>query len=144
MFRLGNTRRSELVGLTATVTFARFQTCDGESQRMRAFDQLSLERSGVLFFPLTWTIVHPIDEHSPLHGLTHEDLVSSQAEFLVLVGATEETFSQTVHARTSYTANEVRWGARFGNIYAPPTPEGLVRVDLRLIDTVEPAELPVS
>ncbi|HWZ60494.1 MAG TPA: ion channel [Gemmatimonadaceae bacterium] len=143
MFRVGNTRRSELVGLTATVTFARFQDCDGE-ERMRAFDQLSLERSGVLFFPLTWTIVHPIDEHSPLHGLTQEDLVKAHAEFLVLVSATEETFSQLVHTRTSYTADEVRWGVKFGNIYTPPTPEGLVQVDLRRIDAVVAADLPVG
>ena len=142
MFRLGNERRSELVSLTATVTYARFQDCDGV--RTRLFDQLPLERSSVLFFPLTWTIVHPIDEQSPLHGVTQEDLLSSQAEFLILLTATEETFSQTVHTRTSYLADEIRWGAKFGNIFAPPTPEGLVRVDLRKIDAVEPSELPAK
>ena len=142
MFRLGNERRSELVSLTATVTYARFQDCDGV--RTRLFDQLPLERSSVLFFPLTWTIVHPIDEHSPLHGVTQQDLLSSQAEFLILLTATEETFSQTVHTRTSYLADEIRWGAKFGNIFAPPTPEGLVRVDLRKIDAVEPSELPTK
>jgi inward rectifier potassium channel len=140
MFRLGNERRSELVSLAATVTFARFQDRDGE--RMRAFDQLTLERPGVLFFPLTWTIVHPIDEHSPLHGLTQQDLVAAQAEFLVMLTATEETFSQTVHTRTSYAADELRWGAKFGSIYVPPVPGGLVRVDLRRIDNVEPTQLP--
>jgi inward rectifier potassium channel len=141
MFRLGNERRSELVSLAATVTFARFQNRDGE--RMRAFDQLTLERPGVLFFPLTWTIVHPIDEHSPLHGLTQQDLIDTQAEFLVMLTATEETFSQTVHTRTSYAADELRWGAKFGSIYVPPA-RGLVRVDLRRIDNVEPTQLPSS
>jgi inward rectifier potassium channel len=140
MFRLGNQRRSELVSLQAVVTYARFQNCDGV--RTRVFDQLALERQSVLFFPLTWTVVHPIDEHSPLHGVTQKDLLDTQAEFLVLLTATEETFSQTVHTRTSYQADEVRWGAKFGDIYVPPTPEGLVRVDLRKIDEVEPAPLP--
>lgn len=140
MFRLGNQRRSELVGLQATVTFARFQNCDG--MRTRVFDQLTLERPGVLFFPLTWTVVHPIDEHSPLRGLSRQDLIDTQAEFLVLLTATEETFSQSVHTRTSYLGEEVRWGAKFGDIYVPPTPEGLVRVDLRKIDSTEPSPLP--
>jgi inward rectifier potassium channel len=142
MFRLGNQRRSELVSLQATVTFARFQNCDGV--RTRVFDTLALERQSVLFFPLTWTVVHPIDAQSPLHGVTQQDLLDTQAEFLVLLTATEETFSQSVHTRTSYLADEVRWGAKFGDIYVPPTPEGLVRVDLRKIDQVEPAPLPES
>jgi inward rectifier potassium channel len=142
MFRLGNTRRSELVNLTAVVTFARFQQCDGE--RTRVFDQLSLERDSVLFFPLTWTVVHPIDEHSPLHGLTQQDLLDTKAEFLVLLTATEETFSQVVHTRTSYAAEEVRWGAKFGSIYMAPDPDGVVVVNLKRIDQVEPAALPGS
>jgi inward rectifier potassium channel len=141
MFRLGNERRSELVSLNATVTFARFQNCDGE--RMRVFDQLALERTSVIFFPLTWTIVHPIDAHSPLRGLTRQDLIDAQAEFLVLLTATEETFSQVVHTRSSYTADEVRWGAKFGSVYVPPTADGVVRVDLRRIDDVEATPLPV-
>jgi inward rectifier potassium channel len=140
MFRLGNERRSELVNLIATVTFARFQHCEGE--RMRSFDTLALERPGVLFFPLTWTIVHPIDEQSPLWGVTQEDLNTSQAEFLILLTATEETFSQVVHTRSSYTADEVRWGAKFGSVYVPPKRDGRVRVDLRQIDDVQPAALP--
>jgi inward rectifier potassium channel len=139
MFRVGNERRSELVNLTAVVTFARFQQCDGE--RTRVFDQLALERPGVLFFPLTWTLVHPIDEHSPMHGMTQQDLIDTQSEFLVLLTATEETFSQSVHTRTSYAADEIQWGARFGNIYVPDG-DGLVTVDLRKIDDVDAAALP--
>jgi len=140
MFRVGNTRRSELVNLTAVVTFARFQDCNGE--RTRLFDQLPLERESVLFFPLTWTVVHPIDDKSPLHGLTQKDLLDTKAEFLVLLTATEETFSQVVHTRTSYAADEVRWGAKFGNIYVSPDSDGVVVVDLKRIDHVDPADLP--
>jgi inward rectifier potassium channel len=139
MFRLGNERRSELVNLSATVTFARFQNCDGE--RTRVFDQLPLERPGVLFFPLTWTIVHPIDQRSPMHGMTRQDLINDQAEFLVLITGTEETFSQVVHTRTSYSAKEIRWGAKFGNIYKPDG-DGVIRVDLQKIDEIDPATLP--
>src|SRR5258705_8412612 len=84
---------------------------DGEP--VRRYRQLKLERDQVLFLPLTWTIVHPIDEKSPLHGLTAEDLKREQAEFLILLKAFDDTFSQTVFARYSYRHDEVQWGKRF-------------------------------
>ena len=61
---------------------------------MRRFHQLPLERKKVTFFPLTWTIVHPIDKESPLYGLTREECVSAEAEILVLLTGIEEIFSQ--------------------------------------------------
>ncbi len=74
---------------------------------------LKLERPSVMLFPLTWTIVHPIDADSPLFGKTHADLEALQAEFIVLIKAWDETFSQTVHQRFSYRYDDLVWGARF-------------------------------
>ena len=51
--------------------------------------------------------MHPIDEKSPMYGLTRDDLVARDAEFLVLMSGIDETFSQTVHARTSYKPTEI-------------------------------------
>jgi inward rectifier potassium channel len=96
---------------------------------------LNLERKSVVFFPLTWTIVHPIDESSPLHGVTKEMLHASDAEFLVLITAIDETFSQTVHARSSYKDHEVVWGARFGSVFS--TVDGNVSVNLHLIHNIQ-------
>jgi len=139
MFRLVNERRSELVNVEATVTFSRFETVDGV--RTRTFSELALERSKVVFFSLTWTIVHPIDATSPLYGLTYQDLVDSQAEVLVLLTAVDEVFSQQVHTRTSYVATEILWGARFINVFIKPARDGKVRVDTRLLDRCERAEI---
>ena len=74
---------------------------------MRRYDQLSLERTRVTFFPLSWTVVHPIDEKSPMRGMTHDDLVAEDAEFMILLAGIDETFSQTVHARSSYKPDEI-------------------------------------
>jgi inward rectifier potassium channel len=79
----------------------------------RKFDYLTLERDNVLLFPLTWTIVHPIDAASPLAGKTAQELTEMQAEFIVFIKAFDETFSQTVHSRYSYRADEIVWGAKF-------------------------------
>ena len=90
----------------------------------------------MVFFPRSWTIVHPIDDKSPLRDWTGEDLVDCDAEFLVLLNGFEETFSQTVHARSSYTSSEVVWGARFLSMFTPRT-DGDVRVDIRKLHEIE-------
>jgi inward rectifier potassium channel len=79
----------------------------------RKFSNLTLERDTVLLFPLTWTVVHPIDESSPLFGKTPEDLARLQVEVMILVKGFDETFSQIVHSRFSYRADEIVWGAKF-------------------------------
>jgi inward rectifier potassium channel len=110
-FRVVNGRHAQLVNISAVVTMSRFE---GEPpNRLRRFYQLSLERSTVAFFPMNWTVVHPIDETSPLWGWDESRLLEAETEFLVLLTAVDETFSQTVHSRSSYTAEELRVGHRF-------------------------------
>ena len=133
MFRLTNARKSQLIELEAKVLSTMM---DGSTRR---YDQLTLERTRVVFFPLSWTIVHPIDEKSPLYGLTKHDLLKRDAEFLVLLSGVDETFSMTVHARTSYKADEVREGHRFVNIYKPVRSDGTVSIDVRKLSQTEPA-----
>ncbi|HEY5062638.1 MAG TPA: hypothetical protein VII52_13950, partial [Gemmatimonadaceae bacterium] len=134
MFRISNGRSSQLVELEAKVQFSRI---DGS---LRKYDQVSLERSRVTFFPLSWTIVHPIDEKSPLFGMTSEALIASEAEFLILLAGTDETFSQTVHARSSYKPHEIRFGHRFVNIYNPIGADGIVSIDVRKLSDTEPSD----
>ncbi len=115
-FRIVNRRQNSLMELEATVTLMLVDPVDGVLRR--DFKQLKLERDRVLFFPLTWTIVHPIDSESALSGLTQEDLQTRQAEFLILVKAWDETFSQTVHQRYSYRYDELIWGGKFRPAFA--------------------------
>lgn len=135
-FRIANTRRSEIVQLEARVLLSRMET-DAEGRRLRRFAPLQLERDRVVFFPLSWTIVHPIDERSPLWGMTQGDLAASEAEILVLLSGLEETFSATVHARTSYRADEIRWHARYANVFNPPRPDGTLSIDIGRLHEVE-------
>ncbi len=111
MFRIMNTRDNELLELQASVVLSRFEDVAGF--RQRRFYPLTLDRSKVAFFPINWTIVHPIDQQSPLYGWDEAMLRTSEAEFLILLTATDDTFAQTVHNRGSYTAHEVIWEAKF-------------------------------
>jgi inward rectifier potassium channel len=140
MFRLANARDSELFDVQAEVAVARFKIGTGQTERL--FDSLSLERPSITLFPLSWTIVHPIDESSPLRGMTQEELVESEAEFLVRLTAFDDTSGQTVHVRSSYKWDEVVWGARFTNIIDREQPDGIIRVDVQKIGEYEPAVLP--
>jgi inward rectifier potassium channel len=136
MFRLANERTSQLTEVAATVSLSRLE--DTPSGPVRRFHELRLDRPQVVFLPLHWVVVHPIDERSPLHGVLPEAFRASQAEILILLSAMDETFSQTVHVRSSYRAEEVVWGSRFADMFLRVEEEGLVGVDMRRIHDVEP------
>lgn len=141
-FRLANERNSQLTNVEATVVLNRFEMRDGG--RTRRFHPLKLERERVMFMPLHWVVVHPIDEQSPLRGVTREDLLAGDAEFLILLTGLDETYSQTVHARSSYKADEVIWNAKFADMYMPRQ-DGLISVDLSKISALEElAETPTG
>jgi inward rectifier potassium channel len=134
MFRIVNERQNQLIEVNATLTFSRMETHDG--RHLRRFYLLPLERDKVTFFPLHWTIVHPIDEKSPLFGVTQKELEETDAEFAILLTGIDETFSQSVHSRSSYKYDEVAVGAKFRDMFLP-TENGVVRVDLRRLSDIE-------
>ena len=137
MFRLVNNRHSQLIELKAQVLFSRFTEKDGKT--IRRFDVLELERQRVAFFPLAWTIVHPIDENSPMFGMTEEKFREIDAEILVMLSAIDETFSQTVFTRSSYKADEIKFGYKFANLYNNPQNGEPISIDIRKLSEVERA-----
>lgn len=135
MFRITNARSNQLMELEAKVQFTRL---GGAGRR---YTQLKLERTKVVFFPLSWTIVHPIDETSPLFGWTHEDLVRTDAEFLILISGVDETFAQAVHARSSYKPDEIVVGKKFANMYNPVDADGTISIDVSRLSELEDAPI---
>ena len=137
MFRIVNLQPGELSDVQARVNLAWFEEINGV--RERNFHELALERSSVEFFTLHWTIVHPITRESPLAGITPEALAASQAEFLIVVSALEETFSTRVSARSSYVWDEIRWDVKFASIFANG-PEGVIAIDVERLSRTEPLD----
>jgi inward rectifier potassium channel len=110
-FRVVNLRSNTLIDMQVTAVL---MTIDGPPGNLaREFKVLALERDSIYFFPVTWTIVHPIDESSPFFGKTADDLARLRAEVLILIKGFDDTFSQTVNARYSYRYDEIVWGAKF-------------------------------
>jgi inward rectifier potassium channel len=110
-FRLVNRRTNSLMELEARLMLMTVELRDGRPHR--TYQMLALERSQVLFFPLTWTVVHPISQESPLWGKTPDDLARLQAEVLILIKGYDDTFNQTVLSRYSYRHDEILWDRRF-------------------------------
>ena len=134
-FRIANARRSQLIDVQVQAILTKVERVSGSA--VRKFYELNLERNRVVFFPLSWTVVHPIDSASPIWGLTHADLVDGDAELLVLLIGTDETVSQSVHSRSSYQADEIVWGAKFANMFMRTEGEGIIGMNLSRIHDIE-------
>jgi inward rectifier potassium channel len=141
MFRIANLRRSQIIELSAKVIFSRWEF-NAQGERHRRFYDLPLERRKVTFFPLSWTIVHPIDAESPLYQIGEGACGEAQAEFLVLLKGIDDTFSQTVHARSSYLGEEVVWNARFQSILEFPSDSEQLAIDVKRIHDIERIDTP--
>jgi inward rectifier potassium channel len=131
MFRLANLRRNTLIDLQIEIIFSYNEDVNGKL--VRRFFPLELERKRVSILTLSWTVVHPLDENSPLKDITAEDLKKTQASFAVLLKAFDDTFSQTVHSRTSYQAEHVIWDAKFKPTFDRDE-DGKIALDLSRIN----------
>jgi inward rectifier potassium channel len=140
MFRIANTKQNELIQVEAQVLVS----MRDEKSGGRVFLPLKLERDDLNFLALTWTVVHPIDENSPILGKSLSQLIELDAEFLILLKAINDTYSQTVYSRSSYKANEIEWGAKFRSIRPVPDNKGKVILKLDQVDEIEKAALPVE
>ncbi|QHV97335.1 ion channel [Spirosoma endbachense] len=139
MFRIINARSHQLIDVLVEVTMSRMET-KADGTKHRNYYSLSLERKKVTFFPTNWTLVHAITNKSPLHGCTPEDLAESDTEFLILLQAMDDTFSQVVHRRYSYRYDEVLWGHKFRPMFDSGQ-SGIVNLDLEKLDDTEEVEL---
>jgi inward rectifier potassium channel len=137
--RVGNKRLNQIVDAHLSAVLLRSeQTKEGE--RYRELYDLKLERDSTPIFSMSWTIIHPITPDSPLYGTDPNKLESSDAEILVSLSGRDETLSQEIHARFSYTAEDIRWNHRFVDIINR-NEKGLIEVDFENIHQTRPTNL---
>jgi inward rectifier potassium channel len=135
MFRVANQRGNQILEANVTLTLAR-QIMTREGLSMRRFEELALVRSRSPLFALSWTVMHPLDETSPIYGATRESLLDQQAEFIVVLSGTDETFADTIYARHSYMPDEIYWNKQFADIISWRA-DGRRIVDLRKFHSVK-------
>ena len=115
MFRCANQRLNQILEAQIVVTVLRDEVSN-EGRTLRRFHDLKLVRQRTPVFVLTWTVMHPIDEASPLHGLTAQELIDEELEIIVVLSGVDETFAQSIQARHSYLAEEILWDHTFVDI----------------------------
>ncbi|HUY68898.1 MAG TPA: ATP-sensitive inward rectifier potassium channel 10, partial [Alphaproteobacteria bacterium] len=108
-----------------------------EGYQMRRFYDLPLVRDYVPVLQLTWTLLHRIDEHSPLYGASPASLRATEDEIIVSLSGQDETLSQTIHARHSYIADEIVCGAFFEDILTRRE-DGVIEVNYNLFHAYRP------
>jgi inward rectifier potassium channel len=135
-FRIANQRSNVLMDVEAEVMLMTVENGeDGELRRQ--FVELALERRRIFFLPLTWTVVHPIDESSPLWKKTRQELERMQAEVLILIKGFDDSFSQVLQTRYSYRWDEMEWSVRFEPAFVV-SPAGQLVLDVGLIHKTAP------
>jgi|GEM_PF-30889 len=142
-FRITNARSSQLIEVETEVILSLIDLDSDHRNPRRKYYNLALELSRVNLLSLSWTIVHPITESSPLYGVSEQDLADTNAEFWVFIKAFDDTFSQVVYQRTSYAYQDLIWGARFKPMYAPMEGSSKIRLELDKIDDIEIVAVPV-
>ena len=136
MFRAANQRGNSIVDASVSVSVAR-QATSKEGLVMRRFDELALMRARTPLFALSWTIMHRIDEASPLYGVDLDTMRAREIEIVILLSGTDETLADIIYARHSYTPDDLRWGHRFIDVLSL-TPGGTRVVDLHRFHDTEP------
>lgn len=115
MFRLGNVRTNHIVDATIRVIMAH-DDITAEGHTIRRLTDLPVVRDRSPMFVLSWLVMHRVTPDSPLHDLTDDDWRARQIELIITVSGVDETFGQTIHARHSYTIDQLHRGAAFADI----------------------------
>lgn len=106
MLRTANQRRNQILEAQVTLSLSRDEvTADGH--HLRRFYELQVIPSHNPAFSLPWTLMHPINEQSPLYGFSADSLAESQSQIIVSLSGIDEPVSQNVHARHTYGANNI-------------------------------------
>jgi inward rectifier potassium channel len=136
MFRTANQRGNQVLDASMRVTLA-YQQTTREGLTIRRFTELKLVRERTALFALSWTLMHHIDEASPLHGLTLESMREKQMEIIAMLSGTDDTMAEQIYSRHAYQPGDILWNRHFVDVLSM-TPTGKRVVDLtRFHDTEE-------
>ncbi len=139
MFMIANDSKGNLVEVSAQLNMS-WRVKDEYGNDFRKFERLTLEYEKVNMLALTWTIVHPIDEKSMLYNFKPSDFIEKDVELFILITSYDDTFAQIVHSRSSYTGEEIIYGAKFIRPFNI-NEAGETILDLNKVGDFEPAKL---
>lgn len=141
MSRIATYKNNHLTDVEAVVTIA-IHIYDDSGNKVRRFYPLELEIKKVNSLALSWTLVHPIDEESPLYGMTEDEIRDADVEILYFIKGFDDHFSNIVQQRFSYVYSEIIFGAKFLPMFRRSDDNTSTVLELDKINLHEPAILP--
>jgi inward rectifier potassium channel len=114
MFRAANQRNNFILEASVTCSVLRGEIANG--RQMRRFHELRLVQARTPVFALSWQIMHPIDDKSPLHGMDEKKFNESDDEIIVLLSGTDASVSQPIHGRMAYQRKDIFWDFEFEDV----------------------------
>lgn len=135
MFRLSPYKNTNYIDAEVSVTLG--MRIEENGVMSNKFFTLDLEFQKISSLALSWTLVHPITIDSPLYGFLDSDFKTISGEIIVIIKTFDDMFSTTVATRTSYTFEEIVYGAKFNQMYAKSKNNQSTVLDLRLLDSFE-------
>ncbi|MEP6896988.1 MAG: ion channel [Rhodanobacter sp.] len=142
MIRAANTRQNVIAEASAQLHVLRLETSP-EGFRWRRIHDLKLVRERHPIFMLSWSLMHVIDESSPLHGDTAETLEQSQSAFLLSIEGIDETTSQSMLARQQWSHRDLRWNHRYLDLVSDDG-SGTLTIDYSVFHDVLPLDEPAD
>lgn len=133
-FRVANERQNQIIEAHMTLVCTKnYMSAEGESSRK--FYPMKLECDYSPLFALSWTIRHFIDDDSPLRGMDERQMKDSQVVIFASLSGIDDTFSQTITARSVYRFDEIVYNKRFKDIIT--WDKNKVRINLKGINQME-------
>jgi len=139
MFRLAPYKNTNYIDAEISVTLG--MQLEENGVMTNKFYTLDLEYQKINSLALTWTVVHPITNESPLYGFVAADFEAISGEIIVIVKTFDDMFSTTVATRTSYTFEEIIYGAKFKPMYNKSENNQSTVLDLRLLNLFEKVDV---
>jgi len=138
MIRVANARNNTISQATARLWLFRLEYT-AEGFQLRRYHELKLDRNEHPMFMLSWTLFHAIDDGSPLHGMTDDDLAVSDAALALNVSGVDDSSAQHLYARKLYSQNDILWKYRYKDITSISA-EGRLLIDYSKFHDVIPEE----
>jgi inward rectifier potassium channel len=128
LIRMANIKRNQLLKVDASAILMMHIERNGVKQNV--FYDLKLEQESIAMLLLTWTMVHIIDDNSPLNTFSVEDIIECHGEIIVVIEGSDDILSQSVFARTSFGGHDILTGYKFEELTHMDN-QNVINIDIR-------------
>jgi inward rectifier potassium channel len=142
MIRIANGRTHVLTDASVRLSALMMESTP-EGQQFRRMQSLDLALSHFPLFALTWTLMHKIDDRSPLHAHSADDLIRDGVRLMLSIEARDPALSVQVHDLMSYPAETIAFGMRYSDAVSWDD-RGRTSADIRRVSMIEPDLAPRS